>query len=246
MRCTTSPSTPNKYIVYKPTSADDHTVILSYASKIAHWYNNDSTYYAPKDYGLLYNWCAAMDTFNVNYPEVATQSSEDGAWECTFVGNRRGICPAGWHVPTTEEWTEMESLVNGEDLNAYYIAGIERGSHAGKLSSSCDWNDMYADGHGPAKPQSPGDYGNPERNSSGFSALPAGTWNGKNGGMFENAATASGRDGSYAMFWTSTNDTPSNNPLIRGIQRRIVNSVSEVQIYNYDKYHGHSVRCVRD
>jgi len=246
MRCTTSPSTPNKYIVYKPTSADDHTVILSYASKIAHWYNNDSTFYVPKDYGLLYNWCAAMDTFNVNYPEVATQSDTTGAWACTFDGHRRGICPAGWHVPTTQEWTVMESFVNGSELYPYHQAGEYRGTHAAKLSSSCDWNDMYADGHGSVDPKTPGDYSNPERNSSGFSALPAGTWNYLNGGEFTNGATASGRDGLYAMFWTSSNDIAPNDSVRFAVERKIMNAATEVQAYNYAKYHGHSVRCVRD
>ena len=246
MRCTTSPSAPNKYIVYKPTSADDHKVIISYASKIAHWYNNDSTFYAPKDYGLLYNWCAAMDTFNVNYPEVATQSDTTGAWACTFDGHRRGICPAGWHVPTTQEWTVMESFVNGSALYPYHQAGEYRGTHAAKLSSSCDWNDMYADGHGSVDPKSPGDYSNPERNSSGFSALPAGTWNYLNGGEFTNGATASGRDGLYAMFWTSSNDIAPNDSVRLAVERKIMNAVTEVQAYNYAKYHGHSVRCVRD
>ena len=81
------------------------------------YYKND-----PKNgtkYGKLYNWYAVVDA--------------------------RGLAPAGWHVPTDEEWTVLSTFLGGED-----VAGK-------KMKSTSGWND---DGNG--------------TNSSGFSGLPGG------------------------------------------------------------------------
>ena len=52
------------------------------------YYNNDSTNVA--NHGILYNWAAAADP--------------------------RNVCPTGWHVPSTEEWTELEDFLGGYEL----------------------------------------------------------------------------------------------------------------------------------
>ena len=237
MRCTTSPST-NATIVYH---GDNNVPIISLTSKIAYWYNNDSTFYAPKDYGLLYNWCAAMDTFKTGSNEVAISNAMESSdkWSCVFSSHRRGICPQGWHVPTEGEWNEMESEVNGTSITRIYGYA---GEHAGKLSAGCDWASEYADQQsGSAEVGSPGDYTNTNRNISGFSALPAGNFDHEDGGRFVNASTPNGRDGYYAIFWTSSNCTD-----VSGTQRKIISVTKAVQAYNYPKHMGMSVRCVRD
>lgn len=48
------------------------------------WYDNNSNH--DVKYGKLYNWYAVTDS--------------------------RGLCPEGWHVPTDEEWYEMENYVD--------------------------------------------------------------------------------------------------------------------------------------
>ena len=53
------------------------------------YYNNDSTNYSPA-YGALYNWYTVTDL--------------------------RGLCPAGWHVPTDAEWTTLTSYLGGESV----------------------------------------------------------------------------------------------------------------------------------
>jgi uncharacterized protein (TIGR02145 family) len=70
-------------------------------------YNNDAANNAI--YGKLYNWYAVNDS--------------------------RGLCPAGWHVPSDAEWM---TLINYLDLNAdggnnWNIAG-------GKMKSTTGWN----------------------------------------------------------------------------------------------------------
>ena len=51
------------------------------------WYSNDSAY--KEDYGALYNW---------------------------FAVNTNKLCPKGWHVPTDEEWKQLQANL-GDDEN---------------------------------------------------------------------------------------------------------------------------------
>jgi uncharacterized protein (TIGR02145 family) len=81
------------------------------------YYNNDPA--NGKKYGKLYNWYAVADA--------------------------RGLCPAGWHVPSDAEWTQLSNTLGGENY-----AGA-------KMKSANGW---YGGGNG--------------SNSSGFSGLPGG------------------------------------------------------------------------
>ena len=80
-----------------------------------------------EEYGRMYNWYAVDDA--------------------------RGLCPAGWHVPTDAEWTELEDYI--ESLPASVFGGA---GNAGKvLKSTTGW---YPYGVG--------------TDNFGFSALPGG------------------------------------------------------------------------
>ena len=81
------------------------------------YYDNDPA--NGQKYGKLYNWYAVNDP--------------------------RGLAPAGWHVPSDEEWTVLSNFLGGED-----VAGK-------KMKSTSGWNDN----------------GN-STNSSGFLGLPGG------------------------------------------------------------------------
>ena len=125
LRTTTSPKT-GTYLVNtanKPTpgSTPGPTGASSYGSKVAHWYNNNPTTYAPMGYGLLYNWCAAMDTANsTGYMEVPTPSTPNGNdnyFNVTVSGNHRGICPIGWHLPSYSEWNTLKTAAGNTQYN---------------------------------------------------------------------------------------------------------------------------------
>ena len=108
------------------------------------WSNTTSGAYAIYDnnpindglYGKLYNWYA--------------------------VGDSRGLCPTGWHVPTDSEWNVMVKYL---DPNADTAAVGWQNNNAGTaLKSTTGWNN---NGNG--------------TNSSGFTGLPGGIRDGGGG-----------------------------------------------------------------
>jgi uncharacterized protein (TIGR02145 family) len=81
------------------------------------YYNNDPK--NGKKFGKLYNWYAVNDA--------------------------RGLAPAGWHIPSDDEWTILTDYFGGESVASY------------KMKSKSGWEN---NGNG--------------TNSSGFSGLPGG------------------------------------------------------------------------
>jgi uncharacterized protein (TIGR02145 family) len=105
-------------------------------------YNNSADSCAK--YGRLYKWETAMNGSS------SSSSKPSGV---------RGVCPAGWHIPSDTEWTRLTDYVGGT-------------SYAGTtLKSSTGWNSYSG------VPVGTDDYG--------FSALPGGR--GLSGGGFYNA-----------------------------------------------------------
>ena len=94
-------------------------------------------------YGVLYNWTAAMDG------EASSTTNPSGI---------QGVCPAGWHLPSDAEWTELTDYLGGEEF-----AG-------GKLkeTGTTHWASPNTDA----------------TNETGFTALPGGLRN--NNGTFDN------------------------------------------------------------
>ena len=220
LRTTTSPST-GTYLI--PASRTGYT----YTGKQARWYNNDSATYAPMNYGLLYNWNAAVDTFNTTYGELSVNTNSNKAVSVTFNGHRKGICPAGWHLPSDADWNTMEATVSGSDWQTSYETSTDyRGSHAGKLAGGNNWTTSTTSGV-------PGDYDNADRNVSDFSAVPAG---GCYGSSFY-------RTGNNADFWSSSRF--DGNPGL-AYNRGLYYTNAGVNRGCYDKGNGYSVRCVRD
>jgi uncharacterized protein (TIGR02145 family) len=229
LRTTTSPTT-GTYLVNTAGKTGNSSSRFN-GSKVAHWYMNDSTTYAPKGYGLLYNWCAAMDTANSSsYVEVPTSSTgNSSSFYFAPTGNHRGICPKGWHLPSDTEWNTMEDTVSGSDWQASYETSTGfRGSHAGKLSTGCDWTTNTN-----TTANAPGDYSNNKRNSSGFAAVPAGYF-----------TTSFYYAGGYAYFWSSSQH--SSYPYSNAWYRILDSSLAGVSRNKNTKNYGYSVRCLRD
>ncbi len=210
MRATTSP-TSHSYIVT--------TAGASYTGKQARWYSNDSITYAPKKYGLLYNWPAAMDIYNSDYGELSVNNTSTYAPSQAVAGTWRGICPDGWHLPSA---VELDTLVRSLSSIPLITGNGERGDAAARLAISCDWTISTV-------ANAPGNYSVEDRNSSGFSAVPAGSYEGSYKAVSTNA-----------YFWSSTQNSANAYRL------SLTNNLATVN-YNTDaKNKGRSVRCVRD
>ena len=142
-------------------------------------------------YGRLYNWYAVDDS--------------------------RNIAPEGWHVPTDEEWKQLEMYLGMSQSEADDIG--YRGTYEGgklKESGTTHWADPNTGA----------------TNESGFTALPGG-YRGYDG-YFHHM-------GYHAYFWSST-ERDSGNACGRGLYY----GNAQVSRNYGDKRLGFSVRCVRE
>ena len=215
LRTVTSPST-GTYLI--PAANVGYTE----TGKQARWYNNDSATYAPMNYGLLYNWNAAMDTFNTAYGETSVNVGYNSAVVVTFTGHRRGICPVGWHVPSGAEWSDLANYVGS--VSEYQCGGnsweIDKA-----LASEIGWNSCSGDCY-------PGDQSVTANNATGFSAVPAGYYG---GGL-----------GDYAIFWTTDVYGGCSDCYDSAFCRSLKNCDVPWYPGNVSKYDQFSVRCLRD
>ncbi len=136
------------------------------------------------------------------------------------VDDDRDVCPEDWHVPTDEEWIDLEMALgmSYEEAHETNWRGTNEGS---KLAGNTNlWNsgELELD---------------PEFNTVGFIALPAGDRYFYNGSYYDM--------GSIGNFWSSTQSS-SNFAWARGLNY----DHSEVNRGYASKRNGISVRCVRD
>lgn len=151
-------------------------------------------------YGLLYDWNTA-------------KGIERGI---------QGICPDGWYLPSDWEWQQLEIEAGLEEKMANSMTNIIRGDFAAKLCSKEGW--LRDTDH--RYNMAPGcDQYN--RNSTGFSVLPAGEGDGFSFSR-------------QAFFWTAT-EYDKNNALCRKIEYYF----PMVYRKGVKKERHFSVRCVR-
>ena len=218
LRTTTSPST-GTYLV--PTVNTGYT----YTGKQARWYNNDSATYVPMNYGLLYNWNAAMDTFNTAYGETSVNTDVSNEVLVGFTSNRRGVCPAGWHLPSDAEWFQLTDYVSNQ---GDYACDDNSDNIAKALASTEGWsNGEFCD-----DPCDVG-YNLSTNNTLGFGAVPAGYY-----WSLGFSGTSHG-----AFLWSSTESEPLSSEVFT---RRMLYYYPGVYWGIGDKSDGNSVRCVRD
>jgi uncharacterized protein (TIGR02145 family) len=122
------------------------------------------------------------------------------------VADTRNICPPGWHVPTQDEWQQLIGFLGGE-----FVAG-------GKLKEA-----------GIAHWVSPN---SEATNSSGFTALPAGSRDNGNGRF--------NHSGTYTYFWSATESHES------AWGYNLSFYYAGIGHFEFDKTFGISVRCIKD
>lgn len=142
-------------------------------------------------YGVLYNWYAALEA-----------------------------CPNGWHLPSDDEWTELEASLGGSDT-----AGV-------KLKATWGWsyNNWRAS------------YGN-GTNESGFTALPGGcrffdaSSQDQSTYVFNNSRT-------IGLWWSTSSYIHGEVTYI--YYRYLTFNSDGIGKYPETKHHALSVRCIKD
>lgn len=127
-------------------------------------------------------------------------------------------CPNGWHLPSDDEWKQMEMAIGMSQIEADGIA--ERGTDEGtKLKATSGW---YNNGNG--------------TDDCGFAALPGGV-------LSEHFAefTHLGERG----FWWSSTEIPSSDASVYWWRILHYNTPTVFRSSHYPQ-NGVSVRCVRD
>ena len=173
------------------------------SSSVGYWYYPSNNSANATTLGLLYNWAALM--------RGAVSSDENPS-------DVQGICPAGWHVPSDAEWTELTDFVGSQ---SDYTCGGYSGNIAKSLASKTGWMNFSSNcavGNNSA-----------DNNATGFGMLPAGYYSGN----FNASTTA------YCASATEYSENYVYN-------RNIGFFSATVTRGNFSKFTAVSVRCVRD
>lgn len=159
--------------------------------------------------GLLYNWYAAVGIRNETHSQELNTSQ---------ILVYQGICPNGYHIPTTEDWDDLaKSLNNGIKkplsklfpTQSYYYKNIGK-----KLKSKSGWAE-YSNG----------------TDAIAFSALPAGC----------ELGSATLFLGMSTRFWTSTSFDLNSAYYVALVED------SDILLCSYDLHSSKcSIRCVKD
>jgi uncharacterized protein (TIGR02145 family) len=178
---------------------------IPHESDNAAWVGLDSGAYCKYDnadsniavFGLLYNWHAVDDT--------------------------RDIAPSGWHVPTDDEWKELEMFLgmSQSDVNQDFWRGTDEG---GKLKETGDYHTGTGLWQGPNIDAT---------NETCFTALPGG---------IRNETTGEYTNKHYSAFFWSSSEYSGTIAWIRKLNN---NSGGIGRYYGY-KVNGISIRCIKD
>ncbi len=142
-------------------------------------------------YGVLYNWKAAQTA-----------------------------CPAGWHLPSDDEWKQMEMAIGMSQEEADKLSWRNTSNEAAKLKAMSGWPTHPVNTNG--------------SDIYGFTAIPSG---------YLTSSFAFVGEGLNTNFWTSTQATDVD---FGGWYRNIAQSNSGINRATMYKQFGFSVRCVRN
>ncbi len=161
--------------------------------------------------GYLYNWTAVMHGAN------SSDANPSGV---------QGVCPTGWHVPSSAEWTQLINYVGSQ---SNFVCGDNTGYIAKALASESSWGASSTTCNVGSNQN--------ENDATSFRAKAVGYYNG-----YLINGTYSGT-GSFAYFW-STSQSASDSSLA-WVWYLYYSSAVVQNSTNY-KSNGHSVRCLRD
>lgn len=167
------------------------------------------------DNGIIEKYCFDDDPANCDIYGGLYQGKE--AMKYNTMGDIQGICPNGWHIPTDEEWKQLEGEVDSQydypdsEWNRLDYRGYDVGR---RLKTQAGWSI------------------NNGMNYVGFSYLPSGTR--RFDGVFMNM-------GSYSGIWSSSAGSSQGN-----WYRFTESYSSQVSRTHNTNAMGRPVRCIKD
>ena len=177
--------------------------------------NYSDGYAIPK--GDQSNWNTDVNGLYSNISEINPTPGLLYNWHT--INNSHKIAPAGWHIPTDDEWKELEKYLGMSQSNVDKTSW--RGTNEGdklKMEARKGWTDFE------------NVWGN---NESGFSAVAGGcrlfNW-------------TLGSTNNWTGFWWTATDHPDNKAWYRYLDYKKSNIF---RYYDYKNY-GFSIRCVKD
>lgn len=185
----------------------------------------------------------------MNYEFKPANGEKYGKLYCGFaVSDPRGLAPAGWHIPTEDEWRELEKFLgeNDEGKKLRSTSGWESYTTGGtKTCTHCkDWNTEYRSKkecdvcrdrrYVPAPTYTHSGNGS---NASSFSALPGGEydWQGFNnvGSSISFWSSSIDKEDYYEDEWWCKTAVLSNRYFVASMNEKLEN-------------HACYVRCIKD
>jgi uncharacterized protein (TIGR02145 family) len=165
------------------------------------YYKNTTNSDSIKKFGALYNWYIVSPA------------------------NFKKIAPTGWHVPTYDDWIELERYLIANGYNWDGTTGTTTGNKIAKsMAAKTDWVESIG----------PGAIGNDlsTNNRSGFSALPGG-FRDSDGSFYDQSHSGS--------WWSAMEDGAAD-----ACTRHLYYANGYLYGGSYAKSYGFSVRLIRD
>jgi uncharacterized protein (TIGR02145 family) len=138
------------------------------------------------------------------------------------VQDSRNVCPAGWHVPDTLDWAQMELSLGLDSaeafINGFHGQGINLSGRLKAVTSLYNGANLGA------------------TNESGFTAIPSGTRRGSSTGNF-------GWLGEEAIYW---GNNEYNDTIFQFNGRWLYRTLDGMNSGLTIKRHGYAIRCVID
>ena len=168
-------------------------------------------------------WAGLSTGAYCNYDNLESNAATYGRLYNWYAVNTGKLAPAGWYVPTDDDWTILENYLIANGYN--YDGTKDEDKIAKSLCAKTNWGLWSEAGTPGAAPEN--------NNSSGFTALPGG-YRGISNGTFHLI-------GKYGIWWSST-ESSEYYAYNRGL---IYTTRDLYRDYDY-KGNGFSVRLVRD
>jgi len=178
------------------------------------------------DNGVIEKFCFNNDVTNCD--KYGGLYEWDEVMQYTHGEKSQGLCPDGFHIPTDDEFKELEGGLDSNfgPGNAEWDDFQWRGFDAGGKLKATGLDHWQGPNYGAT-------------NSSGFSALPHcyREWNAST----QNADNQFSGFTAYLCLWTSTENDEGT------VKRRALSYfLSGVYRSNHDKNFGYSLRCIKD